>query len=172
MSPREGGEGGALVKKNTKDEYSEADGFDDSDELEEEETVIAEKLTPEIGDVDDEVIGVKVDESEVKELEEKEVEIGDDDWSENKERDGWVIIGWAQDKITANFVVETLKSYDMTAVLESKSGFLGDVGLALNPAFEDIGGAYEIWVQYDNAEEAQGLAEMVAGDKWESADVE
>ncbi len=155
------------MRKKNHDEFDK-DDFEESEEETEEglDTDEVEAETDEEPEVKDEAVVVE----DFAVVPPKEVE--EDEWSDTPEREGWIIIGWAADRTTANFVVETLKSYDITAVVESKSGFLGDVGLTLSAGFEDSHGAYEIWTPEEGAEEAIGLAEMVGGDKWESADIE
>ncbi|MFQ5606530.1 MAG: hypothetical protein ACE5GA_01180 [Candidatus Zixiibacteriota bacterium] len=83
----------------------------------------------------------------------------------------WITLGRALDRVTAGFVIETLQSYEIPAMMDSKSGYLGDVGLtAISSVFENPTGAYEIRVPAECAEEALGIAEMVGGGQWEPAD--
>ena len=45
----------------------------------------------------------------------------------------WVVVGEIEDKISADFAREALKSYDIPAVIFSRSGFFGRVGLPVYP---------------------------------------
>ncbi len=45
------------------------------------------------------------------------------------ESSSWIVIGYVPDKITADFVMDSLKSYDIPAALNSKSGFFGAIGM-------------------------------------------
>ncbi len=82
----------------------------------------------------------------------------------------WVVIGFVSDRVTADFVIESLRSYEIPAVLNSKSGFFGTIGMtSLEMPFSGGSGAYEILTVTEKVEEASDIAGMVAGDKWESA---
>ncbi len=82
----------------------------------------------------------------------------------------WIVIGYVGDKLTADFVMESLESYEIPAVLNSKSGFLGAIGLSsIESPFSGNVAAYEILTIAEKVEEACDIAGMVAGDKWEPA---
>lgn len=89
---------------------------------------------------------------------------------DDQHQGAWTILGQAPDRMMANFIVETLRTYDIPAVVDSKSGFLGDTGLtALSSVFSNPTGAYAVMVPSAKAEEALPIAEMVGGEKWEPA---
>lgn len=80
----------------------------------------------------------------------------------------WVVIGFASDKLTADYIIESLRSYNIPSTLNSKSGYLGDIGMTnVSSLFGAGPGAYEVLVVADRVEEAMGIAEMVAGENWE-----
>lgn len=90
------------------------------------------------------------------------------DQNESGDHEEWIVLGQAPDRMTADFIIETLRSYDIPAVVDSKSGFLGDTGLtALSSVFSSPTGAYAVMVPVSKAEEALGIAEMVGGERWE-----
>jgi hypothetical protein len=79
----------------------------------------------------------------------------------------WVILGMIEDKLSADFAEETLKSYEIPSVVISRSGFFGDVGLPLNPIYSTKAPSYEIRVPAMHAEEAVGILDMTLGEKWQ-----
>ncbi|MBN4076143.1 hypothetical protein JYT16_00335 [Gemmatimonas aurantiaca] len=79
----------------------------------------------------------------------------------------WVAIGFASDKITADYIIVSLRSYDIPSALNSKSGFLGDIGMTgVSSLFSSGVGAYEILVVAEKVNEALEIARMVAGENW------
>ena len=78
----------------------------------------------------------------------------------------WVILGSFADKLTADFAKETLISSKIPAVLFSKSGFFGNVGLPLTPIYSSYAPPYEIAVPGQLVEEAAEVLNMVLGDNW------
>lgn len=91
-----------------------------------------------------------------------------DSGDDSGDHEEWIVLGQAPDRMTADFIIETLRSYDIPAVVDSKSGFLGDTGLtALSSVFSSPTGAYAVMVPVSKAEEALGIAEMVGGERWE-----
>ena len=82
----------------------------------------------------------------------------------------WIVVGNVADRVTADFVIESLRSYEIPAVLNSKSGFFGTIGMtSLESPFSGSSGAYEILTVSEKVKEACDIASMVAGDKWEPA---
>jgi hypothetical protein len=78
----------------------------------------------------------------------------------------WVLLGYIADNVSADYARETLKAYEVPAVVISKSGFFGKVGLIL-PSFYGSGAQlFEVMVPADYVEEAVGLMDMILGDKW------
>lgn len=88
-------------------------------------------------------------------------ELGNDD-----EKTEWVILGSFEDRLSADFALETLKSEKIPSVILSKSGFFGNVGLPLNPFYASKSAPYEIAVPEEFVEEASGILDSVLGDKW------
>lgn len=78
----------------------------------------------------------------------------------------WVLIGGIADKISADFAKETLTSSSIQAVVFSRSGFFGTVGLPLNPIYSSGFAMFEVLVLSDDREEAVELLEMTLGDKF------
>lgn len=86
------------------------------------------------------------------------------------EKNKWVFIGMIDDKISADYGKESLKSYDIPAVIFSKSGFFGDAGLPLNPFYSMSQGQYEVSVPTECVEEATDILTMVLGESWHRKD--
>ena len=82
----------------------------------------------------------------------------------------WQCIGSIEDKISADYAEETLKSYDIPVVIISKSGFFGAAGLQLNPFYGQSSGLFEVLVPGDFCEEAVGILQMILGDNWQQKD--
>ncbi len=81
--------------------------------------------------------------------------------SDNQE--GWMIVGSVNDRISADFVLETMKSCNIPAVVISRSGFFGTAGLPLTP-FHSVGsGEFEISVPAEYKEEAEEIFNMTVG---------
>ena len=78
----------------------------------------------------------------------------------------WVKIGAISDSISADFAREVLKSYDIPAVVISKSGFFGQAGLTFTTFYKPGANLYEVSVPEDVVEEACGVLEMALGDAW------
>ena len=77
--------------------------------------------------------------------------------------EGWMIVGRVNDRISADFVLETLKSCNIPAVVISRSGFLGTAGLPLVPFHSNGGGQFEISVPAERFEEAEEIFRMTVG---------
>lgn len=89
---------------------------------------------------------------------------------ENSSGESWQVIGNIADPINAGFAKEVLKSYEVPAVVISKSGFFGTVGLNL-PTFYKAGiDLFEVRVPSDRIEEANDLLTMALGDAWTPVD--
>jgi len=87
--------------------------------------------------------------------------------SEAESAAGWVRLGTIEDKMSADFAVEVLKSYEISAVVISKSGYFGQVGLTLNPLYSKSSGQFEISVPVTDVEEAVDVLNMALGDRWQ-----
>lgn len=85
---------------------------------------------------------------------------------------GWTVLGYIEDKMSADFAVETLKTYGIPAVVISKSGFFGEVGLTLNPFYSSKSAQFQISVPIDDVPEACDALDMTLGDKWQRVEGE
>lgn len=80
--------------------------------------------------------------------------------------DQWVLLGSIRDKLSADFAREVLASYKIPAVVISKSGFFGNIGLTLNTFYKPGSSLFEVSVPMSLAEDAKGILEMALGDSW------
>jgi hypothetical protein len=78
----------------------------------------------------------------------------------------WVCLGSVADKVSADFVRETLATYEIPAVLFSRDGFFGTLGLTLNPFYGTKKSGFEISVPKEFAEDAVEVINMILGDNW------
>jgi hypothetical protein len=78
-----------------------------------------------------------------------------------------VVLGSIEDKLSADFARETLKDMNIPAVIISKSGFFGDIGLPLNPFYKPGEAMFEVSVPQGFEEEACDALDMTLGDKWQ-----
>lgn len=78
----------------------------------------------------------------------------------------WVVVGEIEDKLSADFGKEALASSDIPAVVISRSGFFGNVGLPLNPFYKAGSALFEISVPEELIEEASEILSMTLGEKW------
>ena len=85
----------------------------------------------------------------------------------DSEASQWVLLGTIEDKISADFAQETLRSYEIPVVVFSRSGFYGNIGLPLHNVFASHLGTFEISVRADDVEEAVDLLDMTLGDRWQ-----
>lgn len=79
----------------------------------------------------------------------------------------WIVLGYIDDKISADFAKETFKAYNIPAVIFSKSGFFGDIGLTLNPLYSSSSATFEVSVPEGLEEEAIEILNMTIGNKWQ-----
>jgi len=91
---------------------------------------------------------------------------GNDAESELEENKEWVLLGIIDDKVHADLAGEILKSCKIPAVILSKSGFFGNIGLFLNPFYTNDTPAFEVSVPVNFSEEATDLLDMTLGQKW------
>lgn len=84
-----------------------------------------------------------------------------------EDEQGWVVLGMVDSKPFADMARETLKSCEIPAVVISKSGFFGNVGLPLNPIYESKPASFEISVPADYQDEAIDVLDATLGDKWQ-----
>ena len=81
--------------------------------------------------------------------------------------DSWVMLGVIEDKVFADLARETLESCGIPAVVISKSGFFGNVGLPLNPFYEPKAASFEVSVPNVHSAEAIEILDMTLGEKWQ-----
>ncbi len=91
---------------------------------------------------------------------------GNDPTKDTSEEDQWVMLGIVDDKLHADLAEETLKSCKIPAVVLSKSGFFGNIGLVLNPFYTNSTPAFEISVPSQYLEEATDILDMTLGIKF------
>jgi hypothetical protein len=91
---------------------------------------------------------------------------------ESVDDDNWVRLGYIENKISADFAKETLKSYDIPAVVFSRSGFFGNAGLPLPTFFTSKPMMYEISVPAVCAQEAVDILNMTLGEQWQHDETE
>ncbi|MDH3891043.1 MAG: hypothetical protein OEV49_08145 [candidate division Zixibacteria bacterium] len=89
-------------------------------------------------------------------------------WEHAKETEQeWVVLGTIEDRPFADLARETLKSLDIPAVVVSRAGFFGNIGLPLNSVFDGGKlGVFEISVPQSFVREAADTLDMTLGDKW------
>ncbi len=88
------------------------------------------------------------------------------DLSEFKQAD-WVVVGTVESKLYADFAKETLTSCGIPAVVISKDGFFGNIGLPLRPFYKSESAPFEVMIPRPYREEAVELLDMVVGDRWQ-----
>ncbi|HOP07851.1 MAG TPA: hypothetical protein PLF13_11245 [candidate division Zixibacteria bacterium] len=83
-----------------------------------------------------------------------------------KEQEDWIAIGLISSQVFAELARETLEQIGIPAVLLSRSGIFGAMGLTLNPWSGKTSGAYELSVPVAFAREAIDTLEMTLGDNF------
>ena len=93
-------------------------------------------------------------------------------WESTGEKEQkWVVLGTIADRPFADLARETLKSLNIPAVVVSRAGFFGNIGLPLNPIFDGGKlGVFEISVPQSFIQEAADSLDMTLGDKWQRED--
>lgn len=87
--------------------------------------------------------------------------------STGKDESGWTLLGSIRDKVSADFAQEVLKSYEIPAVVISKSGFFGQAGLTFNTFYKAGSSLFEISVPTELVQEAEEILNMTVGDSWQ-----
>lgn len=83
------------------------------------------------------------------------------------ETSDFVVIGSVSDQVTADFAREVLESCEIPAIVRSRSGFFGTVGLTL-PSFYNAGAAqFELMAPESLMEEANEVLGEALGDRWQ-----
>lgn len=91
---------------------------------------------------------------------------GNDISAEAEEVEEWVMLGIIEDKLHADLAKETLNSCRIPAVVMSKSGFFGNIGLFLNPFYTNASAAFEISVPANFLDEAVDVLDSTVGTKF------
>jgi hypothetical protein len=76
------------------------------------------------------------------------------------------MLGTIEDKLSADFARETLTSYEIPAVVISRSGFFGNIGLPLRNFYTGELGLWELSVPIEYADDARDIVQMILGAKW------
>jgi len=83
------------------------------------------------------------------------------------ESSDFVVIGSVPDQMTADFAREVLESCEIPAIVRSRSGFFGTVGLTL-PSFYNAGAPqFELMAPESLAEDANEVLHEALGDRWQ-----
>jgi len=83
---------------------------------------------------------------------------------------GWVLVGTVDGDVFANLAREILKASGIPAVVISKSGFFGNIGLTLTPFFSaGKSWDYELSVPTAHSQEAADILSATLGEKWNGA---
>jgi hypothetical protein len=80
------------------------------------------------------------------------------------------MIGTIEDNFSADFAREILGSYDIPAVIISRSGFFGKVGLTFMNFHSGSRDLFEVSVPEEYREEAGEVLSMTIGNKWKPED--
>ncbi|MFH1701669.1 MAG: hypothetical protein ABIE07_13910 [Candidatus Zixiibacteriota bacterium] len=90
---------------------------------------------------------------------------------ENSEiRTNWVVVAEAPDRMTAEFAVNGLKSYDIPAVLDTKPGVFGSAGLPLRSLYSGKVEMFKIMVPGEYEAEASELVKIFLDSKQETSE--
>ncbi len=81
--------------------------------------------------------------------------------------ENWVVLGYIGDKMSADFAKSVLASYEIPAVVISKSGYFGQVGLPLNTVYKHSSAHFEISVPSEHIPEATAIIDMALGENWQ-----
>ncbi len=89
-----------------------------------------------------------------------------------EEQREWVVLGTIDDKLSADFARETLRTYEIPAVVVSKSGYFGNIGLTLTSFYSGKRESFEVSVPGNFREEAAEILDMILGGRWHRKDSE
>lgn len=82
----------------------------------------------------------------------------------------WILIGSIHDSISSDYAKETLKSYNIPAVIFSKSGMFGTAGLPLINFHNSSNGLFDVSVPEEYVQEATDILDMILGESWTKKD--
>jgi hypothetical protein len=89
------------------------------------------------------------------------------DFAVDTAEEPWIVIGTIADKISADFARETLRAYEIPAVVVSKAGFFGTAGLTMTHFYSGAAALFEVSVPPQHREEAEELLQMTVGERWQ-----
>lgn len=78
----------------------------------------------------------------------------------------WKMLGTLDDKMTAGLAKEVLESSGIPAVVISRSGFFGSMGLTLDSFYSGKPGTFELSVPTVRMQEADEILCMTLGEDW------
>jgi len=84
--------------------------------------------------------------------------------------DSWVTLGSVDNHPLAEMARETLSTQDIPAVVVSRDGYFGNVGLNLNPFFKTGGPRFLLSVPAALLDDAIEVMNMTLGDNWIEGD--
>lgn len=88
------------------------------------------------------------------------------DLTAEDDKDEWIVLGDIDDRVSADLAKEALNSHGVPAVIFSRSGFFGNIGLPLHSFYKSGGGIFDIAVQSRFCEEANEILDFILGDQW------
>ena len=77
------------------------------------------------------------------------------------------MIGTVDNQLSADFAKETLTVYEIPAVVISRSGFFGNIGLTLTSFHSGARELFEISVPAAYQDEAMEVLEATLGERWQ-----
>lgn len=83
---------------------------------------------------------------------------------------GYELIAYIDEKTAADYARETLVSYNIPAVVISKSGYFGQVGLNLPFVTGKGVSKFQVYVPSELREDAENILTMILGDGWEKVE--
>jgi len=86
----------------------------------------------------------------------------------SEDEDGtWVVLGSIESKLYADYARESLNAFGIPAVVLSKEGFFGSIGLPLRPFYGSASAPFEISVPAAYVEEAAEILDVIINNKWQ-----
>lgn len=74
--------------------------------------------------------------------------------------------GSIDDKLSADYAREVLKSFEIPVVITSRSGFFGEIGLPMNPFYSSGSPMFEVSVPSEYKDEAIEFLVSAVGDRF------
>ena len=79
----------------------------------------------------------------------------------------WVVLGMIADRISADFARETLRAYEVPAIVVSKAGYFGTAGLTMTHFYSGAAALFEVSVPPRYREVADEILRMAVGERWQ-----